>query len=142
MVDHPLGLGQPLEGAGERGGDAQLDRAADLLGDSHGSGIAARLSSVLRPMLAWLWESEAEKQYWKFRAPAAAAFSTCRGVATQIQHRSSSSGSSAATTSRVLAIGGTRSGRAIEPISSAGTPSASSSRTICDLAFGGQHSCR
>ena len=56
------------------------------------SGIAATLSSVLRPMLALLWESDAEKQYWKFRAPAAAAFSTCRGVATQIQQRSSSSG--------------------------------------------------
>ena len=55
------------------------------------SGIAATLSSVVRPMLALLCESEAEKQYWKFRAPAAAAFSTCRGVATQIQHRSSSS---------------------------------------------------
>ena len=51
------------------------------------SGIAATLSSVVRPMLALLWESEAEKQYWKLRAPAAAAFSTCRGVATQIQHR-------------------------------------------------------
>ena len=56
------------------------------------SGIAATLSSVVRPMLALLWESDAEKQYWKLRAPAAAAFSTCRGVATQIQHRSSSSG--------------------------------------------------
>ena len=97
------------------------------------SGIAATLSSVLRPMLALLWESDAEKQYWKFRAPAAAAFSTCRGVATQIQQRSSSSASRAAMMSSVSASGGTRSGRAIEPTSSAGTPSASNSRTICTL---------
>jgi hypothetical protein len=67
------------------------------------------------------------------RAPAAAAFSTCLGVATQIQHLSSSSGFSALTTSSVSASGGTRSGRAIEPISSVGTPSASSSRMIATL---------
>ena len=103
------------------------------------SGIAATLSSVLRPMLALLCESVAEKQYWKFRAPAAAAFSMWRGVATQIQHRSSSSGSSAAMTSNVSASGGTRSPLAIDPISSSGTPSASSSPHDFDLAVGGDH---
>ena len=131
--DDPLRIGQPLERTGERGSDTQLNRTADLLAIRTASGIAAILSSVVRPMLALLWESEAEKQYWKLRAPAAAAFSTCLGVATQIQHRSSSSGSSAATTSSVSASGGTRSGRAIEPISSVGTPSANNSRMICTL---------
>ena len=37
-ADHPLAVGQPLEGAGERGGDAQLDRAADLVRDPDGVG--------------------------------------------------------------------------------------------------------
>jgi hypothetical protein len=97
---------------------------------STAAGMASRLASVLRPMLAWLCASEAEKQYWTLSAPAATARSTCRGVATQTQHLTSSSGLRASTTSRVLAIGGTRSGRAIEPISRLGTPSRSSSRTI------------
>jgi hypothetical protein len=55
-------------------------------------GSAARLSSVVRPMFALLCESDAERQYWKLRAPAAAALATWPGVATQIQHFSSSSG--------------------------------------------------
>jgi hypothetical protein len=97
------------------------------------SGIAATLSSAVRPMLALLCESDADKQYWKWRAPAAAAFSTWRGVATQIQHRSSSAGVSAAITSKVSASGGTRSPRAIEPTSSAGTPSDNSFRAISTL---------
>ena len=37
------------------------------------SGIAATLSSVVLPMLALLFFSAAEKQYWKLRAPAAEA---------------------------------------------------------------------
>ena len=93
-------------------------------------GSAARLALVVRPMLAWLWASEAERQYWTLRMPALTAFATWPGVATQIQHFSSSSGVSAATTSRVLAIGGTRSARAIEPSSISGTPSRTSSRTV------------
>ena len=123
-VEHPLRVDRALERAGERRGDAQFDRSADLAARSRtASGIAARLASVERPMLAWLCASEADRQYWKLRAPAAAAFSTCRGVATHTQQRCSSSGVSSAITSSVLAIGGTRSGRAIEPISSSGTPS-------------------
>ena len=73
------------------------------------------------------------------RSGAAAALATCRGVATQIQHLSSSSGVRASMTSSVLAIGGTRSGRAMEPISMDGTPSRSSSRTISTFCSVEQH---
>ena len=102
------------------------------------SGIAATLASVLRPMLAWLWESEADRQYWKFRAPAAAAFSMCRGVATQTQQRSSSSGVSAEITSSVSASGGTRSAVPSSRSRVSARPGPAAADDL-DLAIGGQH---
>ena len=37
-ADYPLRIGQPLEGARERGGDAQLNRAVDFVADPDGIG--------------------------------------------------------------------------------------------------------
>ena len=50
-ADHPLGIGQALERAGERRGDAQLDGSADLAGDPDCVRHRRDAVSVLRPML-------------------------------------------------------------------------------------------
>ena len=94
------------------------------------SGIAATLSSVLRPMLALLWESEAEAVLPNFvsrRRP----FDVARRDPdpAPVQLVGCQRGD------HIDRVGQRRNqiGRAIEPISNAGTPSASSSRAISTL---------
>ena len=100
---------------------------------STASGKAAMLCSVVRPTLAQLCWSLTDRQYSRLRAPASIARVMPRGVAVHTQHRCSSSGVSAPMTSRVLAMGGTLSGRAIAPISKASMPESSSTRASSTL---------
>lgn len=124
--DHPVHRNLAVERAREGRRDAQLDRAADIAADLFGVGKCSQARVGASTDVGLVVLVGCRQAVLEVAGSGRRGLLDVAGVATHTQQRRSSSGVSSAITSSVLAIGGTRSPRAIDPISSSGTPNARS----------------